>query len=129
MIIPDTKAARLAAIDLKDGQFSKIPVIRGDVGGYLLSLLSKGLYRDPLDAIRELVQNSIDAGATTVTIKVTANSVLVHDDGQGMTLPDLIDARRVGISTKDPRSNVGFRGIGIYAAFDICDRLLVTTKP
>ncbi len=40
-----------------------------------------------------------------------------------------MDARDFAISGKDSDYNVGFRGIGIYSGFDLCNRLLVTTKP
>jgi hypothetical protein len=116
------------APELKDGVFSSIPVAPYDIGGELLPILSKGLYTYPLHAIREYVQNSVDAGATQATIKITGNSVLVHDNGRGMDLAQLIQARQFGVSTKDSRLNVGFRGIGIYSGFDLCNRLLITTK-
>src|SRR5216684_4675475 len=99
-----------------------------DIGGELLGILSKGLYPDPLDCVREYVQNSVDAKAKNVTIKITGNSVMIGDDGIGMDLDDLVQARRLGLSNKSRAEDVGFRGIGIYSGFDICNRLLVTTK-
>ena len=99
-----------------------------DIGGDLLGILSKGLYPDPLDCIREYVQNSVDAKAKTVTIKITGNSVIIIDDGRGMALGGLVQARRLGLSNKSQTEDVGFRGIGIYSSFDICNRLLITTK-
>ncbi len=99
-----------------------------DIGGELLGILSKGLYPDPLDCIREYVQNSVDAKAKNVTIKITGNSVMIKDDGMGMDLGGLVQARRLGLSNKSQFEDVGFRGIGIYSSFDICNRLLVTTK-
>src|SRR5258708_210524 len=99
-----------------------------DIGGELISILSKGLYPEPLDCIREYVQNSVDGKAKNVTIKITGNSVIISDDGLGMAVSDLRQARQLGISNKSQAENVGFRGIGIYSSFDICNRLLVTTK-
>lgn len=99
-----------------------------DIGGELIGILSKGLYPDPLDCIREYVQNSVDAKAKTVTIKITGNSVIISDDGIGMSVENLRQARQLGFSTKSQTENVGFRGIGIYSGFDICNRLLITTK-
>jgi len=113
---------------IEDGVFITIPVEAGDVGGELLPILSKGLYTYPLHAIREYVQNAVDAGATQATIKITGNSVLIHDNGEGMDLARLVQARQFGVSTKDIKLNVGFRGIGIYSGFDLCNRLLITTK-
>ena len=37
-------------------------------------------------------------------------------------------AIRLGISDKNPTKNVGFRGIGIYSAFNLCDSLEIFTK-
>jgi len=99
-----------------------------DIGGDLIGIISKGLYPDPLDCIREYVQNSVDARAKNVVIKITGNSVTISDDGMGMAVGDLRQARQLGISNKSQAENVGFRGIGIYSGFDICNRLLVTTK-
>jgi Histidine kinase-, DNA gyrase B-, and HSP90-like ATPase len=99
-----------------------------DIGGDLIGIISKGLYPDPLDCIREYVQNSVDGKAKNVVIKITGNSVIIRDDGMGMAVGDLRQARQLGISNKSQAENVGFRGIGIYSGFDICNRLLVTTK-
>lgn len=99
-----------------------------DIGGELIGILSKGLYPDPLDCIREYVQNSVDAKAKNVTVKITGNSVIIIDDGLGMAVEALRQARQLGVSSKSQAENVGFRGIGIYSGFDICNRLLITTK-
>ncbi len=45
-----------------------------------------------------------------------------------MDIEELVQARQFGISTKDIRESVGFRGIGIYSGFNLCNRLLITTK-
>jgi molecular chaperone HtpG len=104
------------------------PFESDDIGGELLGILSKGLYPDPLDCIREYVQNSVDAKAKNVTVKITGNSVIISDDGMGMNLDGLVQARQLGYSTKSRSEDVGFRGIGIYSGFDICNRLVITTK-
>jgi hypothetical protein len=99
-----------------------------DIGGELLSILSKGLYPSPLDCIREYVQNAVDAQAKKVTIRITGNSVVIHDNGEGMNLPEIVESRKFGVSPKSVSTHVGFRGIGIYSGFDICNRLVLTTK-
>ena len=99
-----------------------------DIGAELLPILTSGLYRDPFDAVREYTQNGIDAGASLIKIIVASNSVTILDNGHGMT-PEVADrAIRLGISDKDPRSQVGFRGIGIYSALHLCDQLVVRTR-
>src|SRR3990172_2695927 len=45
-----------------------------------------------------------------------------------MTEEDLLTAKRIGFSPKDPRANVGFRGIGIWSGVAICDEILIGSK-
>ena len=115
-------------LDQQPNQSVEWEFVPEDIGGDLIGIISKGLYPDPLDCIREYVQNSVDARAKNVTIKITGNSVIIADDGMGMAVGDLRQARQLGLSNKSQAENVGFRGIGIYSGFDICNRLLVTTK-
>ncbi len=127
-IIEQGQLALFELLDKQPNQSVEWTFVPDDIGGELLGILSKGLYPDPLDCIREYVQNSVDAKAKNVTIKITGNSVMISDDGMGMDLGGLVQARRLGLSTKSRAENVGFRGIGIYSGFDICNRLVVTTK-
>jgi hypothetical protein len=129
-----TEANQLTLYELLDeqldeqlGKLLKLPIDPNDVGGELLAVLSKGLYTNPLDCIREYVQNSVDAKSTNVTIKITGNSVVIFDDGSGMNLEELLQARQFGLSFKSYAEHVGFRGIGIYSGFDLCRRLRITT--
>jgi len=99
-----------------------------DIGAELLPILTSGLYDEPYDAVREYVQNGIDAGADLIRVTVASNSAVILDNGHGMS-PDVVDkAIRLGVSEKDPRTQVGFRGIGIYSALHLCDRLVVRTR-
>jgi hypothetical protein len=100
-----------------------------DIGGELLQIITSGLYRDPLDTLREYVQNGIDANARHIEINISSDVVTVRDDGDGMTRPVAEAAIRLGISDKNPIANVGFRGIGIYSAFNTCKKLEVYTRP
>jgi len=113
---------------LQPGEKLPVPISTREIGGELLNILSKGLYTNPLDAIREYVQNSIDAGADEVTIHVTGNTVNILDRGSGMDLKTLLQAREFGVSKKSMEENVGFRGIGLYSGFDLCERLTIRTK-
>jgi hypothetical protein len=115
-------------LDQQPDTFHKLTLSPNDIGAELISILSKGLYTNPLDCIREYIQNSVDAGANNIRIKVTGNSVSIHDNGRGMDFNQLLQARQFGLSFKDLNQNAGFRGIGIYSGFDICKRLEITTK-
>lgn len=99
-----------------------------DIGGELLPILTRGLYRDTLDGLREYVQNSIDAQAKHVQISIDPDVVSIRDDGAGMDATEARKAIRLGISEKNPLVNVGFRGIGIYSGFNLCEELELFTK-
>ncbi len=99
-----------------------------DIGGELLPILTTGLYRNKLDTLREYVQNAIDARSSHIELVIDPDTIMVADDGIGMTFDDAKKAIRLGISEKSPLENVGFRGIGIYSAFNLCDALDIYTR-
>ena len=105
----------------------RVPLEPWEVGGELLDILSRGLYTDAKDALREYVQNSVDADANNVHITIDGPVLTVRDDGHGMDYDTLRRARRLGASDKGMQYNVGFRGIGIYAAFGMCETLTIHT--
>ena len=105
----------------------RLPLEPRDIGGELLDILSRGLYSNAKDAIREYAQNGIDADASNIWVSVDGPRVTVHDDGHGMDWETLRRARRFGMSDKNTQENVGFRGIGIYSAFGMCDSLEIAT--
>ena len=105
----------------------RIPPEPWEVGGELLDILSRGLYTDAKDALREYIQNSVDANADNVHITIDGPVVTVRDDGHGMDFDTLRRSRRLGASDKGMPFNVGFRGIGIYAAFGMCETLTIHT--
>lgn len=115
-------------LDAHPGELIPLEIEVDDIGGELLAILSKGLYTDPLHCIREYVQNAVDAKASSATIKITGNSVHIFDNGDGMSLEELVQARQFGLSLKSLTEHVGFRGIGIYSGFDLCNRLRITSK-
>ncbi len=105
----------------------RLPLDPRDIGGELLDILSRGLYSDARDAIREYAQNGIDACASNIWVSVEGPRVTIHDDGHGMNWETLRRARRFGMSDKNTYDNVGFRGIGIYSAFGMCESLEIST--
>lgn len=108
--------------------FQKIALESWEVGGELLDILSRGLYSDAKDAIREYVQNGVDAEAASVQVTVSGPRVTVRDDGTGMDWNTLRRARRFGVSDKSPKRHVGYRGIGMYAAFGMCETMHIMTR-
>ena len=101
---------------------------RFDIGAEIIAILTKGMYPNPFDAVREYIQNSIDAKAKNVQVKVRANTLVVQDNGNGMDHETLRKAVRVGVSDKRPGKDVGFMGIGIYSAYHLCDKLEIYTR-
>lgn len=81
-------------------------------------------FADPFAFVRELVQNSIDAGATTLSIRVERaggiTTTALHDDGVGMNretidgpLLTLFNSSKEGDSTKIGKYGVGF--VSVFA--------------
>jgi molecular chaperone HtpG len=101
---------------------------KSDIGGEIISILTRGMYLDPKDALREYVQNGVDAQATNISIKIRQDIIVVQDNGVGMNKDIMRKSIRVGISDKSPNKSVGFMGIGIYSSFHLCDDLHIYSK-
>ncbi len=99
-----------------------------DIGGEILPILTRGLYRDTLDSLREYIQNAIDADATEIEVSIDPDLVSISDNGTGMDITQARRAIRLGVSDKSPLENIGFRGIGIYSSFNLCESLEIFTK-
>lgn len=99
-----------------------------DVGGEIISILTKGMYADPKDALREYVQNGVDASAKSIDIKIRQNNIVIQDTGLGMNKITMRKAVRLGVSDKNPKKAVGFMGIGLYSSFHLCDKLTIFSK-
>lgn len=101
---------------------------KSDIGGEIISILTRGMYLDPKDALREYVQNGVDAQASNISIKIRQNIIIIQDNGIGMDKDTIRKAIRVGISEKNPNKSVGFMGIGIYSSFHLCDELRIFSR-
>jgi hypothetical protein len=109
--------------NLKRVQFNK-----DDIGIMLLESITQGLYHDPLNSIREYVQNEYDSSAEQIDITASGDNITITGNGSGMSKEELLEARKLGFSTKNPSYNVGFRGIGIWSGVAICDEIFISTK-
>ena len=109
-------------------QLNRTNFSKEDIGGEILPILTRGLYRDTLDSLREYIQNAIDADATEIEVSIDPDLVSISDNGTGMDVTQARRAIRLGVSDKNPLENVGFRGIGIYSSFNLCDSLEIFTK-
>ena len=101
---------------------------KNDIGGEIISILTRGMYLDPKDALREYVQNGVDASSNEISIEINSKYVRIQDNGTGMNKETMRKSVRVGISEKSPSKNVGFMGIGIYSSFHLCDKLRIYSK-
>ena len=107
-----------------------------------LAHLSRGLYRSPASALRELVSNAWDANATAVTINTNYPhfyQLSIDDDGDGFPRVEFEQLMQGGIgnSLKRPsdvelingRPVIGRFGIGMLGIAQICGGFIVTSKP
>ena len=95
------------------------------IGGNILSLITCGMYTNPLAIYREYLQNSADAitsssklnnGKVEIVTDVSKLSVTIRDNGPGLSYKqaarELIPISKSG---KNPKRDRGFRGIGRLA--------------
>ncbi|MGB9929157.1 MAG: DNA mismatch repair endonuclease MutL [Methanosarcina sp.] len=92
----------------------------------------------PASVVKELVDNSIDAGATDIRIEVEKggkNSILVRDNGSGMTREDALLAYKKHATSKltqiedlDTVSTMGFRGEAL-ASITAVAKVEILTRP
>lgn len=91
----------------------------------------------PASVVKELVENSIDAGATRVDIRISDGgraSIIVVDDGRGMTPEDLALAVERHATSKLPDDDLlhisflGFRGEALPSVGSVA-RLTLTSRP
>lgn len=110
------------------------------VASRIVDYLSSGLYKTPGSCLKELVNNSYDADATTVhvLVKPDADTIIIDDDGVGMSRDEFIGhfdrvaeshKRDDSDKTKSGRPQIGRIGIGFIAANEICDEMeIYSTK-
>jgi hypothetical protein len=111
-----------------------------------LAHLTKGLYRSPASAVRELVSNAWDAGATTVEVFTSPpsfNRIVVKDNGSGFKKAEFERLMNHGIGNstkrsatgeslepaKNNRPTLGRLGIGLMGVAQICSRFRVVSRP
>ncbi len=108
-----------------------------------LAHLSRGLYRSPASALRELVSNAWDANAKTVRIDTGApnfSQLSVLDDGEGFTRDEFIRLMEGGIGNSEKRAAgpkllindrpmIGRLGIGMLGIAQITGGFTITSRP
>lgn len=107
-----------------------------------LAHLSRGIYRSPGSALRELISNAWDANATEVRIDTNYPNfytMKVEDNGDGISKSDFVKLMSGGIgnSTKrvngkrliNDRSIIGRLGIGMLGIAQICGSFTIISNP
>ena len=102
--------------------------------------LSFGLYRNFARAVKELISNAYDAGATEVKIKLdlesTPTRMIIRDNGRGMNKDD-VENKFLKIGVPTPlgeevddlgRKRIGTFGIGCISVFPYCNKIKVISK-
>ncbi len=116
---------------------------RPRVGAYVLESLTTGMCTQPLDAIREYVQNAMDSmrkaerdkllspldGRIDIELAHNGRRFCIRDNGAGIPR-DEVRARllNVGMSNKEFGKSAGFRGIGRLAGMAYCRQLIFRTS-
>lgn len=102
--------------------------------------ISTGVYRSPANALKELVSNAFDAGATEVVINTDFpgfSGVSCYDNGPGISLGKLIeifqyiggsDKRIEGQTGPLGRPLIGHIGIGILAMSQLSKRFVIISS-
>ncbi len=96
--------------------------------------LGEGLYSSTPAVISELVANAHDADADRVDIDIDDNEIRIHDNGHGMTRPEVNrrfltvgykKRKEEGPKTPKGRNPMGRKGIGKLSAFAIAETVEV----
>ena len=92
----------------------------------------------PSSVVKELVENSIDAGSKNITVEIVGggiSKIVVIDDGAGIEKEDLKKAlmphatsKISSVSDLDAISTLGFRGEALPSIASV-SKLLISSKP
>lgn len=125
---------------------SKQESIPINVSSRILRHVSRGIYRSPAGALKELVSNSYDAGAKKVTINTgypVIEKITITDNGKGMSDEKFrLIMSRIGFSEKNlgeeievvnskdktKRKTIGHYGIGFLAISQLAKKATITSK-
>ncbi len=108
-----------------------------DIGEFLISVITGGLYIEPHLILREYIQNSHDAITAwqdstevgRIDIKIDPPNIHIFDNGPGMSRDELVASMsKVGISSKPFGAASGFMGIGKLAGLSMAERVQIDSS-
>ncbi len=116
-------------------------VVHMKVAAQIVQHLSKGIYSNPANCIKELINNAFDADSSKVIIRAKPefDTFSITDYGEGMNYLDFdnkflfisrSDKRDASLYTKSGRRPlIGKIGIGFVAVSEICNKMtVISTK-
>ncbi len=102
----------------------------------IVKILSQSTYENFPSALKEIITNSYDADASSVTIDVNLDSqeVVIEDNGKGMTEAEFDflvkiagKTREKGAKTRSGRLVIGQFGVGFLSSFPFFDNYSIET--
>ena len=115
----------------------KIDISESLVGGDIISLITAGMYIDPLAIYREYIQNAADAIATEsdqrgrieIEIDPVGLRLSIRDNGPGLS-PEMARRALVPIARSEKKRGTdrGFRGIGRLAGLAFAQTVIFVTR-
>ncbi len=105
----------------------------------LRQLSSTATITSPVAVVKELVENALDAGSSSIEAHVSANTVdkiEVRDNGSGISPPDFESIGRRGYTSKIRDlgdvsvvggTSLGFRGMALWSICSV-SRVVLTTR-
>lgn len=108
-----------------------------NIGEFLISVITGGLYIEPHLILREYIQNAHDAIAGwddmpetgRVDIKIEPPNIHIIDNGPGMSRRELVASmRKIGITSKQFGQASGFMGIGKLAGLSMAEMVQIDSS-
>jgi len=113
------------------------------IGAFVLETLTTGMYTNPIDSIREFVQNASDSirsaekqgliangeGRIEINLDPRTRRMVIRDNGTGVPQAEIYNRLiHIGMSNKSIETDAGFRGIGRLAGIAYCKALRFRTS-
>lgn len=115
----------------------KIDITESLVGGDVISLITAGMYINPLAIYREYIQNAVDAIATEsdqrgrieIEIDPVGLRLTIRDNGPGLS-PEMAQRALIPIARSEKKRGTdrGFRGIGRLAGLAFAQTVTFVTR-